>query len=151
MHRSLALLAAVGLLIGIVAGCGATPIEPASSTLRVEPVQGPNAPISFGGTGWRARLTTAAGGSVGEFEFGGERAPVLVLPGDYVLETWMVSLSDVIMCPAQPAGQAGDDGCTRDEGPPQARCGLALTIPPGTLVVVRYTVIDATICRLEVA
>ena len=157
MPRVVALFASVILLVGIAA-CGEVPVVPASSILRVDAARGPNAPIAFGGTSWRARLTTPAGRSLGEFEIGDELAPVDVAPGDYLLETWTVALSDVIMCqadPAQPAGQPdpppGGMNCTRDEGPPQARCRLALSIPPGVAFLVRYTVLDGIQCRLEAA
>jgi len=157
MRRLVPLVATVGLLVG-VAACGEAPVVPASSTLRVETIGGPGAMISIGGTSWRGRLTTPAGRSLGDFEIGGELAPVVVAPGDYLLETWMVPLSDAIMCQADPAqpdgqpdGQPGGLNCTRDEGSPTARCRLALTIPPGVAFVVRYTVSDGVKCRLEAA
>ncbi|HEX5823207.1 MAG TPA: hypothetical protein VFY18_02000 [Candidatus Limnocylindrales bacterium] len=135
------------LVAGVIGACGSVVIEPPAGRLTVEVVTGPNGPIVFGGVSRRAQLTTPGGQPVHAFELEEPPAPIAVASGDYWLETWQVALSDVIMCPAAPA-PAGV-GCTRDEGPPQSRCRLALSVPPGSDVRVRYTVIDAQTCRLE--
>jgi hypothetical protein len=132
----------VALLAVLLLGACAAP-EPAMATLTVTTFGRPEV-LSFGGARYEAQLVTN-GVVAGTWEPAPGRA-VTALPGDHVVVLRMTPLSDLITCVDSVI--PGESKCTRDEGPPQEVCRIAVSLAPGSETELPIDLGSGSACRV---
>jgi len=127
----------------LLIGCGPFQMPLADRTNVSMIVDGDPGFVSFGGFRWQATLV-APSGATATFDPSGQ-ASIAVVPGDYRLEIVAIPISDLVMC-VDPAPLATST-CTRQEGPGQAICAIAITVPAVTDFSTSITVADGKTCQ----